>query len=116
MAVTSEFTSSPKTVVDGTVSSAREWGAKGSPWRVFATKEPIMLADGTVDCEWGRAMHNVDSGLRLVVRCGSAARARCGPCSVRYRRRVGRIFVSGCTDSDPNSKVWALTAAIIGAR
>jgi hypothetical protein len=52
-------------------------------------------------------------GDRVVSRCGSAARAICGPCSTTYRRRVKRIFESGYSDR-PTDRVLLLTVTAPG--
>lgn len=44
----------------------------------------------------------------LSTRCNASARSVCGPCGVTYRRRVGRIFASGWTDS-PLDRLYFLT-------
>jgi hypothetical protein len=49
-----------------------------------------------------------DCGDRLHAACGASSRVKCVPCSVRYRRRVRRVFASGWTDN-PLQRVYMLT-------
>ena len=44
----------------------------------------------------------------LSTRCSAAARSICGPCSVTYRQRVGRVFYSGWTDN-PLERMYFVT-------
>lgn len=51
------------------------------------------------NCERPRRMICRDCNDAISIRCSASSRARCAPCSETYRRRVGRIFASGRTDS-----------------
>jgi hypothetical protein len=72
-------------------------------------------ATATEDCERPRQLVNVRTGEHLMTRCGVSSRARCAPCSVRYRRRVGRVFMSGWEDR-PTDRVWLITLTAPGER
>src|SRR5665811_11229 len=52
-------------------------------------------------------------GTKILSRCNRSARSICGPCAESYRRRVGRIFQSGWTDS-PNARVLLCTITAPG--
>jgi hypothetical protein len=78
-------------------------------WR-FCRSLPCTQ-EGT--CERPKELVDLDSGDTMVVQCGATARSRCAPCSFKYKRRVGRIFMSGYTD-DPTARLYGLTLTAPG--
>lgn len=51
----------------------------------------------------------------VAIRCGRSSRNACEPCSITYRRRVRRIFLSGWTDN-PSHRLGLLTLTAPGDR
>ena len=58
-------------------------------------------------------MVDVHTGESITLRCQAASRVRCQPCSVRYRRRVRRIFASGYVDR-PTERAYLVTLTAPG--
>ena len=63
------------------------------------------------DCDRPRRLVCLDCADVIVTRCGASSRAKCGPCSQTYRRRVGRIFASGWTDRPTDRTVFLTLTA-----
>jgi hypothetical protein len=66
-------------------------------------------------CEWPTTLVELESGETIVVTCNASSRAKCGPCGEKYRRRVGRVFVSGFTD-DARLRMYFVTLTAPGGR
>lgn len=78
-------------------------------WRFAGSAKAV---DG--GCERPKLLVDLLSDETMVVSCGSSSRSVCGPCAVKYRRRVGRIFMSGHTDT-PTERLYGLTLTAPGA-
>lgn len=60
------------------------------------------------NCERPTQLACLNCGGCLSTRCNASARSVCGPCSETYRRRVGRLFVSGWNDN-PAKRLYFVT-------
>lgn len=70
--------------------------------------------DGPHDrCEQPFKIVCVNCSGWIISRCGRSSRNRCEPCSVTYRRRVRRIFLSGWSDN-PDHRLFLLTLTAPG--